>query len=69
VVSERPGHATIVITLDTYSHIFPGMNAEAANTVADLILGTTTLAVEPEGPASTDNPDNDKGPTEVRALD
>jgi integrase len=62
VVSERLGHATIAITLDTYTHIIPGMDAAAVNTVADLILGTTTPAEEPEGPASTDRPDNDKGP-------
>ena len=30
VVSERLGHASIGITLDTYSHVLPGMQAEAA---------------------------------------
>jgi integrase len=40
VVSERLGHANISITLDTYSHVLPGMDAAAANAVADLILGT-----------------------------
>lgn len=30
VVSERLGHATIGITLDTYSHLMPGMQEEAA---------------------------------------
>lgn len=30
VVSERLGHATIGITLDTYSHVLPGMQEEAA---------------------------------------
>lgn len=39
VVSERLGHATISITLDTYSHVLPGMDAEAASLVAKLILG------------------------------
>lgn len=29
VVSERLGHATASITLDVYSHILPGMQAEA----------------------------------------
>jgi integrase len=38
VVSERLGHATIAITLDTYSHVLPGLDAEAANTVARFIL-------------------------------
>ena len=30
VVSERLGHATVGITLDVYSHVLPGMQAEAA---------------------------------------
>ncbi len=30
VVSERLGHATVSITLDVYSHVLPGMQAEAA---------------------------------------
>jgi hypothetical protein len=38
VVSERLGHANIYITLDTYSHVIPGMDQEAASTVAQLIL-------------------------------
>jgi integrase len=39
VISERLGHATIQITLDTYSHVLPGLDAQAAETVARLILG------------------------------
>ncbi|MBI3767881.1 MAG: tyrosine-type recombinase/integrase [Deltaproteobacteria bacterium] len=31
VVSERLGHATVGITLDTYSHVLPAMQEEAAN--------------------------------------
>ena len=30
IVSERLGHSTIGITLDTYSHVLPGMQEEAA---------------------------------------
>jgi integrase len=30
VVSERLGHATVSITLDTYSHAIPAMQEEAA---------------------------------------
>ena len=29
-MSERPGHATISITLDTYSHVLPGMQEDSA---------------------------------------
>jgi integrase len=39
IVSERLGHATVQITLDTYSHVLPGLDAQAAETVARLILG------------------------------
>jgi len=35
----RLGHANIAITMDTYSHVLPGLDAEAAGTVAQLILG------------------------------
>jgi len=31
IVSERLGHASIGITLDTYSHVLPSMQAEAAD--------------------------------------
>ena len=30
IVSERLGHATIAITLDTYSHVVPGLQEAAA---------------------------------------
>jgi integrase len=39
VVSERLGHANIAITMDTYSHVLPGLDEQAASTVAQLILG------------------------------
>ena len=31
IVSERLGHSTIAITLDTYSHVMPGMREDAAD--------------------------------------
>ncbi len=30
IVSERLGHASIAITLDTYSHVLPGLQEAAA---------------------------------------
>jgi integrase len=33
VVSERLGHASIGVTLDTYSHVMPGMQEEAAEKI------------------------------------
>ena len=38
VVSERLGHATISITLDTYSHAIPALQEEAAERIAGLVL-------------------------------
>ena len=38
VVSERLGHASLNITLDTYSHVLPGLQ-EAAAAALDTILG------------------------------
>jgi Site-specific recombinase XerD len=33
VVQERLGHASIGITLDTFSHVMPGMQEEAAKKI------------------------------------
>jgi integrase len=33
VVQERLGHSNIAITLDTYSHVMPNMQADAAATI------------------------------------
>ena len=40
VVSRRLGHASVSITLDVYSHVMPTDDAEAAEKVAGLILGS-----------------------------
>ena len=37
VVSERLGHASVSFTLDTYAHVMPGQQAEAAAAVAALL--------------------------------
>jgi integrase len=36
VVQELLGHATVSITLDTYSHVLPGMDGGAAASMEDL---------------------------------
>jgi integrase len=45
VTSERLGHATAAFTLQTYAHIIPGMDSEAAIAVASLILGSSQPSV------------------------
>lgn len=39
VVQERLGHARISITLDTYSHVIPNMQHDAAELIDDLLTG------------------------------
>lgn len=39
IVSEMLGHATIAITLDTYSHVIPTMQREAARVMDELLGG------------------------------
>jgi len=38
IVQERLGHANISTTLNTYSHVTEGMQAQAAEEIANLIL-------------------------------
>jgi hypothetical protein len=47
VVSERLGHSAMAITMDTYSHVLPGLDEQAAGQVARLILGGERPAPEP----------------------
>jgi len=47
IVSARLGHASVGFTLSVYSHALPGMDRDAANNIAALVLG------EPEGLADT----------------
>jgi integrase len=37
VVSERLGHATVAITMQTYAHVLPGLQEEAAERIARLL--------------------------------
>ncbi len=38
IVSERLGHSSIGITLDTYSHVLPSMQGEAVKAFDQLFL-------------------------------
>jgi site-specific recombinase XerD len=42
VVCERLGHARVAITLDTYSHVLPGLQAAAAEAL-DAVLAAPAL--------------------------
>ena len=39
VVQERLGHSTVSITLDTYSHVVPAMQVDAASRIAAVVDG------------------------------
>ena len=39
IVSERLGHASVVLTLDTYSHILPSMQRSAADKLESTMFG------------------------------
>ena len=47
VVSERLGHSTPGFTMATYQHILPGMQAEAAQTFAELLEDPALLPASP----------------------
>ena len=36
IVQERMGHANISVTLDTYSHLIPGLQQTAVNAISQL---------------------------------
>jgi hypothetical protein len=42
VISERLGHESPAFTLKQYAHVMPGMQAEAAAQVADLVAASTS---------------------------
>ncbi|EJL54383.1 hypothetical protein PMI09_02475 [Rhizobium sp. CF122] len=46
IASERLGHSTIGITLDLYSHVMAGMQANAAEQVDAAIKAVKKPAVE-----------------------
>jgi len=48
VVSERLGHASPTFTMETYQHVLPGMQADAARTMESLLTGCSNG--HPTGP-------------------
>ena len=38
VASERLGHSSVVLTLDTYSHVQPDMQREASEKMAEILF-------------------------------
>jgi integrase len=40
-VSERLGHASVVLTLDTYSHVLPNMQQTATDEIERMLLAAS----------------------------
>ncbi|WP_052665157.1 tyrosine-type recombinase/integrase [Nitriliruptor alkaliphilus] len=63
VVSERLGHSSVAFTLDTYAHVMPGMQPEAAEQFMDAVFGgqPTSRDAEQRGPnrPTAGEPDDD----------
>ncbi len=45
IVQERLGHSTIAITLDTYSHVAPGLQEAAAKRFDEVIIRTSPISL------------------------
>ena len=48
VVSKRLGHARVSITEDTYGHLLPGMQVEAARIISDLVTPVQLFPIVPD---------------------
>ena len=48
IVSERLGHATITLTLDTYSHVLPGMQSASARKLDAVLFQPETEELRAE---------------------
>ena len=57
LVSERLGHSRPNVTWNTYRHVIKGMQADAAERVADLILGEEQEEASDEVPRSATQDD------------
>jgi hypothetical protein len=68
VISERLGHASVAFTLQTYGHVIPGMDKDAAATVADLILTSTQKGPGTVVPGSSANKSANSGPQSVPPI-
>lgn len=49
VISERLGHATAAFTLQTYTHVIPGMDQMAADAIARMILTPAVAEADADG--------------------
>jgi integrase len=71
VVSERLGHSSVAFTLDTYAHVMPGMQPDAAQLFTDLVFGANGANGDDddEGPADTGEEERFRQPLTDLDLD
>jgi hypothetical protein len=55
VVQEILGHSSTKTTMDTYSHVIPGMQEEAAGRLQRLLFGPTPIALPSEDENASQN--------------
>ena len=55
VVMETLGHSQVSLTLDTYSHVLPGLQVEAARRMDDAIGGQKENGAAPDSEAVSDS--------------
>ena len=67
VVSERLGHATPAFTIDTYQHVLPGMQADAARIFEQLVGAPASTGKQQPGEDPVEAPEEDRLTT-VEAL-
>jgi integrase len=48
MISERIGHASVAFTLEVYSHVLPGVDRDAAEQMAALVVGDLDPEDEPD---------------------
>lgn len=56
VVSERLGHSSVSFTLDTYAHVLPGMQSQAAEQFSELVFGSEDEEDGDTGHGENDDP-------------
>ena len=60
IMAERLGHSSVMLTLDTYSHVTPAMDHAAANLIAGLVERSADLSLATCEP-QPENEDRHKG--------
>jgi integrase len=60
IVSERLGHASVAFTLDTYSHVVPGLQEAAAERFDRILEPDVSKMLAKESDSSENIPENEE---------